>query len=680
MASHDTLNSSQALHLLSSCRYVDQLLSEVESIVTISASKSAFPKYRSDLCPAEIKVIHDYLARIRTQMLRGLRSLGMTPPPPRLEARRSIRVNLEFACIAFDECRAEAMRGYGEVPASLIPDLNGLVEEMKGVLQQLSAYLAYHHNLEARLRRLEHTSPETGLLQTLKRVIDDQGLTEFRPALEIILERLESSTFEIAVFGRVSSGKSSLLNHLLEAPVLPVGVTPITAVPTRIMQGTAARFTVTYVDQKAERLELARLPEFVSEEFNPGNAKHVARIVVELPARRLQDGVVLVDTPGLGSLATAGAETLAYLPSCDLGLVLIAAGSTLNQEDLAILQGLYEAAIPAFVLLSKADLLGSEDCRRVVDYTAAQIASQLGLQLPVHPVSTVGEHARLLDEWFAREIQPLCARHQELARQSLRRKVGALLEGVEAALQVRMELSGKRLSQDGRKMRAAERQLRRATGRFEEANALCLKRVDDLGRLGRAAIAAAASAVVESWFGKSQPEDTRHIVRRHLAAAAADGARDIFQALCELAQVLSQAIASAAIALETSTAAAQEDWVAIVKEMPRFDPPALEILLKPGPFKLLGRRLAKWRVQTKLLEQIGRPVDEAFQSYARMLEAWSRRVLAELRRQFDAHADGYRAQLERLGGTRAFDEAGSAGVRQALEMVSRLRKADLPAP
>jgi len=44
----------------------------------------------------------------------------------------------------------------------------------------------------------------------------------------MILDRLESKALEIALFGRVSSGKSSLLNYIVQSDVLPVGVNPIT--------------------------------------------------------------------------------------------------------------------------------------------------------------------------------------------------------------------------------------------------------------------------------------------------------------------------------------------------------------------------------------------------------------------------------------------------------------------
>jgi hypothetical protein len=67
--------------------------------------------------------------------------------------------------------------------------------------------------------------------------------------------------------------------------------------------------------QMTERFDISQLQEFVAEQLNHGNEKHVTRIVVQLPSSRLREGIAFVDTPGLGSLATRGAaETLAYLP------------------------------------------------------------------------------------------------------------------------------------------------------------------------------------------------------------------------------------------------------------------------------------------------------------------------------------------------------------------------------
>jgi len=674
----ESLNPHQALHLLSSCKYVDELLSEIESILSASESKSPFPKYRGSLSPVQAKVVRDYVARIRTQMLQVLKSQGIDPPEPQFEAARSIRVNLEFADIAFDECRPKAMLGYGELPASLVSELNGLVEEMKGVLRKLSTCLARDQDLEGRLQRLEQTTNETEVLRTIERVISEHGLVEFRPMLEFILDHLESKAYQIAVFGRVSSGKSSLLNHILGTTVLPVGVTPITAVPTRIRHGSEPRLTVAYAGRNPERTELERLPEFVSEQFNPGNVKHVARIVVELPARRLQDGVIFVDTPGLGSLATAGAaETLAYLPSCDLGVVLIDAGSTLNQEDLKTLQDLYEATIPAFVVLSKADLLRNEDRERVVDYTRAQIASRLGLELAVHPVSAQGERANLLDNWFDREIQPLCDRHQELAQRSIRRKIGALQQSVEAALKLRLDVASKKPQEHEKTLRAAEARLRRATGTFEVANDFCLKTVDKVRELGALALRRAAPEIVDEWFRKdgTPTRGVNNVIMSNLAATAAEAANQIFDKLRDTARVLSEAVSSAAVTMGDPNISGEEVLDSVVKEMPRFDPGPLEIALKPDIFTLLGRALTTRRVEGQLAGRIGDAANEAFERYGRLLESWMRRTLAELRRQFDARADGHRAQLERRSGASPLEPQETEAVRRSLDALSQFRAA-----
>ena len=127
----------------------------------------------------------------------------------------------------------------------------------------------------------------------------------------------------------------------------------------------------------------------------------MTRVTVTIPVSRLSQGVSFVDTPGLGSLATGGAaETLRYLPRCDLGVVLIDAGSTLTEEDVRTIRALQELAIPAHVLLSKADLLDRPDCEKTLGYIRQHIVSETGLDLQVHPVSVHPSHRKLLDRWF----------------------------------------------------------------------------------------------------------------------------------------------------------------------------------------------------------------------------------------------------------------------------------------
>ncbi|HUO30634.1 MAG TPA: dynamin family protein, partial [Bryobacteraceae bacterium] len=440
----DHLNGPQRLHLFSSCQYADKLLTEIEAVLVASQSKSPFPKYKPDISPAQAKVVQDYIARMRAQLVRILDSQGVPIPEPNIGSVHAIRVTLGFVDIAFDECRPKRMAGYGELADSAAVQIAGLVDEMQGIVSRLGSYLAQGQSadLGKRLRSLEAAGSDITSVKALERAINQHGLVEFRPALGNIIDRLETDAFEIAIFGRVSSGKSSLLNYIVGQDLLPVGVNPITAVPTRLAYGSEPRATAWFADRNPERFGVEWLAEFVTEQHNPANARHVTRIVVELPAQRLRAGIVYVDTPGLGSLATSGAaETKAYLPRCDLGVVLIDAGSTLTGDDLATIQTLYDAGIPAAVLLSKADLLAPADRDLALQYVAGHIRSDLGFELPVHAISIKEGSSHLLEKWLDAEILPLYDRHAELARQSLNRKIGALRLGVEAALKTRLKRS-----------------------------------------------------------------------------------------------------------------------------------------------------------------------------------------------------------------------------------------------
>jgi GTP-binding protein EngB required for normal cell division len=418
------LNEHQRRRLLVGCEHIDRLLSDVEQILNASTSKSPFPRWSDDTSPVQRKVTKDYIARLRAQLVRVLEGQDIVHPSPTISSIHATRVILNFVDIAAEELKPKYMRGYGELSESTMPELNGIANEIQSMVKKLNIYLAQDlgQDLQGRLERLERTGDEIAVLKIIERIVMDHGLVEFRSALSIILDRLEENRFEIAFFGRVSAGKSSLLNHILGSEILPVGVNPITAIPTRIIYGSTPKAVIHFADRESKVVEIGALAEFATEQQNPANAKHVMRIRVEIPSSRLGNGIAFVDTPGLGSLASTGAaETLAYLPRCDLGVVLIDAGSTLTEEDLSTIRALYEASTPAQVLLSKADLLKPVDRTRALNYIDSHIHSQLGLDLSARAVSIVRDEAALLDRWFEEEIQSLYDRHQELERQSLKR-------------------------------------------------------------------------------------------------------------------------------------------------------------------------------------------------------------------------------------------------------------------
>ena len=84
--------------------------------------------------------------------------------------------------------------------------------------------------------------------------------------------RVAEDRFNLVVLGEFKRGKSSLINALLERPVLPTGVVPLTSVVTTIAAGDHDRLLVSFADGREEARPLAELAEYVTEARNPGTA------------------------------------------------------------------------------------------------------------------------------------------------------------------------------------------------------------------------------------------------------------------------------------------------------------------------------------------------------------------------------------------------------------------------
>src|SRR5437867_12100929 len=437
-------------HVRTTFQYIDKLLSEAEHAMSDAGSASPFQRHSDDTTPIQRKVTHDYIVRIREGD--AARHGGAPYSAARAALRRHMgrsAINLMYCSISLNELTPERMRAYGPLSTEAADRLDGIRVELDGSVAKLRNYLGKGAggDLQQRLQRLGRTSDEIRLLGEIERIITAHGLVEFRGTLSMLLDRMESAAFEVGVFGRVSSGKSSLLNYILQTDVLPIGVTPVTAIPTRISHGPVAEAGIEFAEAQPQIIPLSELPEFATEQKNPGNKKHVTRIFVKLPSDRLAEGVTFVDTPGLGSLAVAGAEeTIAYLPRCDLGIVLIDASAGLTQDDLVIVQALYQAGASAMVLISKADLFSATERGQMISYVKTNLHDQLRIEPPVHALSVFGTESVLCDRWFETELRPFLEQHHQLAIISQKRKIGGLREAVIGALESRLHAGSEGIS------------------------------------------------------------------------------------------------------------------------------------------------------------------------------------------------------------------------------------------
>src|SRR6266536_266247 len=221
----------------------------------------------------------------------------------------------------------------------------------------------------------EATPLEASLAQ-LGDAADLLGLPDVAGQVGEASRRLAGLELEVAVVGEFKRGKSTLLNALIDAEVLPAGVLPLTAVPTVLERGEPVCL-VSFTDGHTEEHDLGAVGEFVTEERNPGNRLGVQRVVVRLHAPLLDEGVRLVDTPGVGSVLEHNtAATDAYLPSLDAAILVTAADPPISKGERAFLERVAEHAVRLFVVLNKADYLQAEELERTVSFTE-QVVGQV---------------------------------------------------------------------------------------------------------------------------------------------------------------------------------------------------------------------------------------------------------------------------------------------------------------
>ncbi len=98
------------------------------------------------------------------------------------------------------------------------------------------------------------------------------------------LSGLGATTLDVGVFGRVELGEIVADQRHVRRRVLPVGATPVTAVPLRVGRGPHS-VEVRFRDGRSEQIPLSALPELATEEKNPQNARGVRSIEVTVPTR-----------------------------------------------------------------------------------------------------------------------------------------------------------------------------------------------------------------------------------------------------------------------------------------------------------------------------------------------------------------------------------------------------------
>jgi hypothetical protein len=199
-----------------------------------------------------------------------------------------------------------------------------------------------------------------------------------------LLSRLAADTFQLAVAGQFSRGKTTLMNALLGGPYLPMGALPMTSVITRVRYGSRPKAIVRRrASGLGAEVPLAQVAGYIAQASATRAQQQVASVEVEVPAEILRLGFEFIDTPGVGSAIEINtATTRRFLPQADAVIFVTGFDSPLTQAEAGFLADAARHAGQLFLVLNKRDLVSGQDAGAALEFVRHRLREDMSMAGP----------------------------------------------------------------------------------------------------------------------------------------------------------------------------------------------------------------------------------------------------------------------------------------------------------
>jgi small GTP-binding protein len=220
-----------------------------------------------------------------------------------------------------------------------------------------------------------------GVLADLAAAAEAAGLPSVaRDVRETRLPKLDDERFTIVVLGEFNHGKSTFINALLGAPVLPTGITPTTAVLAHISQGAKVGATLVMETGDRKAIDVKKLAEWLTVEglADKKTGQGVHHVELVHPATILDERVTIVDTPGVNDINEQRAEiTYGYLPRADAAVFLLDATQILSASERQFLEEriLRSSRDRLIFVVAKSDLLDAAELEETLAFARKHLAA-----------------------------------------------------------------------------------------------------------------------------------------------------------------------------------------------------------------------------------------------------------------------------------------------------------------
>lgn len=193
-------------------------------------------------------------------------------------------------------------------------------------------------------------------LEMLEQLVSMTGNPEIEAMSKFLYERIKHHDSYVVFLGETSSGKSSVINGLLRAPILPMKANPSTAAITEIELSNQCSDDEFYAINKNATIEKIDFDLFLQLSEHPDENLKRLKVKKNIGKTSL-DNVRIFDTPGYGSIVAEHEEVLKeFLPNSDIIVYTVNYKIGIQDEDyifLGFLRELIREDVKIYLLVNR---------------------------------------------------------------------------------------------------------------------------------------------------------------------------------------------------------------------------------------------------------------------------------------------------------------------------------------
>lgn len=325
-------------------------------------------------------------------------------------------------------------------------------------------------------------------LQNIASEVNSGVSADFLSSME---RKLSEERFNVVVLGGFKRGKSTLINAIVGSSILPTGVAPLTSVITNLRYGNKTEAEIAFSDGKRMIVDVTSLGRYVTEKGNPGNAKNVAQVDLQVNSGLLKHGVVIVDTPGVGSTYVRNTfVTYGFLSRVDAALFVFGVDPPISQMELEFLNEVKRNSDRIFLIQNKVDKLDKRESEEALDFSRSVLRESLGnADLRVFPISAKlaleakedGDDEKLIQSGYPElemEIRNFLATGKaEAVLASTRKRMLKAVSDLFTAVRIEYEIISRPVLEMDEKIDWLQREIQTARRRLDEMEFLVDSRV-----------------------------------------------------------------------------------------------------------------------------------------------------------------------------------------------------------